>query len=61
MELGGRVFERAQARGKLEGLQRQQRLGAEAQNASAFNAIRVPAPALIWWLSDVVCGMTRAM
>ncbi len=31
------------------------------QNASAGNAITVEAPALIWWLSDVVCGSTRAM
>ena len=31
------------------------------QKASAGRAITVAAPALIWWLSDVVCGSTRAM
>ena len=31
------------------------------QNASAGIAISDAAPALIWWLSDVVCGSTRAM
>src|SRR5262249_3021526 len=30
-------------------------------NASSGSAIRVDAPALIWWLSAVVCGSTRAM
>ena len=63
----GRRLERARARRKLEGLQRQEvarreRVGGVfRQNASAGRAIRVAAPALIWWLSEVVCGSTRAM
>lgn len=34
--------------------------GGVRQNASAGRAITVAAPALIWWLSEVVCGSTRA-
>lgn len=61
--LGGGL-ERAATRGELEGLQRKQVARREGrlvgQKASAGRAIRVAAPALIWWLSDVVCGRTRA-
>ena len=62
----GRRLERARARRKLEGLQRQEVARREGvggvfrQNASAGRAITVDAPALIWWLSEVVCGSTRA-
>ena len=37
------------------------RPSATTQKASAGIAISEAAPALIWWLSDVVCGITRAM
>ena len=49
---------------QLEGLQREQmprRKPGVGQNASAGIAMRVAAPALIWWLSAVLCGRTRAM
>ena len=66
MELLGRRLERARARRELEGLQREQVArrqvvgGVFRQNASADSAITVAAPDLIWWLSEVVCGSTRA-
>ena len=66
VELFGRRLERARARRQLEGLQREQVArrqgvgGVFRQNASADSAITVAAPALIWWLSEVVCGSTRA-
>jgi hypothetical protein len=66
VELLGSGLERARARRKLEGLQREQIARSQVvrsvfrQNASAERAITVAAPALIWWLSEVVCGSTRA-
>ena len=62
----GRFFEGARPGRQLECLQREQRprrqvVRVVGQNASAGRAIRVAAPALIWWLSDVVCGSTRAV
>lgn len=65
VEQFGGGLERAGARRKLEGLQREQVArrqgdGVFRQNASAGRAITVAAPALIWWLSEVVCGRTRA-
>jgi hypothetical protein len=69
----GRRLERTAARREFEGLQREQRPRRQVfgglvllqevrrQNASAGSAITVAAPALIWWLSEVVCGSTRAM
>lgn len=59
-----RGLERAKARGEIEGLQREKiprRQLAVAQKASAGIDITVAAPALIWWLSAVLCGRTRAM
>ena len=66
MELFGGRLERARARRKLERLQREQVSRRQVvgdvfrQNASAGRAITVAAPALIWWLSEVVWGSTRA-
>lgn len=66
VELFGGGLERACTRRKLEGLQREEVARRQVvgdvfrQNASAGRAITVAAPALIWWLSDVVCGSTRA-
>ncbi len=59
-----RRLERTKARGEIEGLQREQiprRKPGVGQNASAGIDIKVAAPALIWWLSAVLCGRTRAM
>lgn len=66
MQARGRFLERPGAGRQLERLQREQRPRRQVvrvvrQNASAGIAIRVAAPALIWWLSDVVCGSTRAV
>lgn len=58
-----RRLERTEARGEVEGLQREKiprRQLAVGQNASAGMDITVAAPALIWWLSAVLCGSTRA-
>lgn len=64
MQRLARRLERAMARGEVESLQREKisrrQLGV-GQNASAGIAISVAPPALIWWLSDVVCGRTLAM
>ena len=58
-----RRLERTKTCGEIEGLQRKQmprRKPGVGQNASAGIAMRVAAPALIWWLSAVLCGRTRA-
>lgn len=59
-----RRLERPKPSGEVEGLQREKvprRQLAVGQNASAGKAISVAAPALIWWLSAVLCGSTRAI